>query len=342
LRLTTTIGNTPRSALAATTTVRAMRLIDDAHVEAATRSLLGAIDAGDGGTDEQRGVLTAVVSGYWDRPDLDLEALEPLEPGEVADHFPEPQQRRRLREFMVLLEICRHPLTEEQVARVDAYADALGEDGPGLRLARTLVRDGTARALADYTRFSNAARVSWAEPSLVEQYLRVLDEPDPELAARLTALHDLPEGTLGWEYVEFYRRKGLALPGVDTFIPAFFVAHDMNHVIAGYGTTGQEETALSAMILGMADTDDHWVLLLTSLAAYELGLSKTETFVGKEAVMARAGAAPLVADALRRGAACTGDFSSTDHLALAHVPVADVREQFGVPPLDVGLLPPRA
>src|SRR6185503_18829004 len=90
-----------------------------------------------------------------------------------------PQQRRRLREFMVLLEICRHPLTEEQVARVDAYADALGEDGPGLRLARTLVRDGTARALADYTRFSNAARVSWAEPSLVEQYLRVLDEPDP-------------------------------------------------------------------------------------------------------------------------------------------------------------------
>src|SRR6185295_13272557 len=172
----------------------AMRVIEDAQVEAATRALLGAIDTGDGGTDEQRGVLGAIVSGYWGRPDLDLDALEPLGPDEVAATFPEPAARRRVREFMVLMELCRHPLTEEQVTRVDAYADAMGEDGPGLRLARTLVRDGTARALADYQRFSDAARVHWAEPSLVDQYLRVLDEPDPELAAQLTALHDLPEG----------------------------------------------------------------------------------------------------------------------------------------------------
>jgi hypothetical protein len=318
-----------------------MRVIDDAHVEAAARALLGAIDAGDRGTDEQRGVLAAMVSGYWERPDLDLDALVPLEPDAVAAAFPDARHRRRLREFMVLLEICRHPLTDAQVTRVDAYADALGEDGPGLRLARTLVRDGTARALADYTRFSNAARVSWAEPSLVDQYLRVLDEPDPELAARLTALHDLPEGTLGWSYVEFYRRQGLALPGVDTYIPAFFVAHDMNHVIAGYGTTGQEETALSAMILGMSDTDDHWVLLLTSMAAYELGLSKTETFVGKEGVLGRDGAAALLADAMRRGAACTNDFSMVDHLELAPLPLEDVRARFGVPPVDTALLPHR-
>jgi hypothetical protein len=316
-----------------------MRVIQDARVEAATRALLGAIDAGDGGTDEQRGVLGAIVSGYWGRPDLDLDALGPLEPDKVAATFSEPDARRRVREFMVLLEFCRHPLTDEQVTRVDAYADAMGEDGPGLRLARTLVRDGTARALADYQRFSDAARVHWAEPSLVDQYLRVLDEPDPELAARLTALHDLPEGTLGWEYVEFYRRQGLSLPGVDPFIPAFFVAHDMNHVIAGYGTTGQKETALSAMILGLADTDDHWVLLLTSTAAYELGLSKTDTFVGKEGVFTREGAAALVADGLRRGAACTDDFSEIDHLALAHLPLEDVRARFGVPPVDPAILP---
>jgi hypothetical protein len=93
------------------------------------------------------------------------------------------------------------------------------------------------------------------------------------------------------------------------------------------------------MILGMADTDAHWVLLITSFAAYELGLSKTETFMGKEEVMAREGAATLLADALRRGAACTADFSSTDHLELAHLPVEAVRAQFGVPPLDAALLP---
>jgi hypothetical protein len=96
------------------------------------------------------------------------------------------------------------------------------------------------------------------------------------------------------------------------------------------------------MILGMADTDDHWVLLLTSFAAYELGLSKTDTFVGKEGVMAREGAALLVTDALRRGAACTDDFSEIDHLALAPLRLADVRARFGVPPLDPAVLPTRA
>jgi hypothetical protein len=306
-------------------------VIDDEHVESATRALLGAIDTGDGGTAEQRGVLQAFVAGYWDRPDLDLEALAPLDPDGTAAAIPDAAPRQRVCEFMVLLELCRHPLTTEQIELVDRYANAMDQDGVGLQLARTLVRDGTARALADYTRFKDEVRVEWSEPSLVDRYLESLDEPDPELGGRLRALHDLPEGTLGWEYVDFYRRQGLALPGEDTFIPAFFVAHDMNHVIAGYGTTGQEETALSAMILGLADTHAHWVLLLSSLSAYELALATSDAFVGKTGVLARDGAATLVADAMKRGAACTGDFSDIDHLALAHLPLAEVREQFGVP-----------
>ena len=131
--------------------------------------------------------------------------------------------------------------------------------------------------------------------------------------------------------MEFYRAQGLSLPGEDALHPRLFVAHDMNHVIAGYGTTGQEETALSAMILGLADTHAHWVLLLSSLSAYELALATSDAFVGKTGVLARDGAAALVADALERGASCTGDFSVIDHLALAHLPLAEVREQFGVP-----------
>jgi hypothetical protein len=59
-------------------------------------------------------------------------------------------------------------------------------------------------------------------------------------------------------------------------------------------------------------------------------------------VLAREGAAPLLGDALRRGAACNGDFSSTDHLVLAHLPLAEVRERFNVPPLDPASLPSHA
>jgi hypothetical protein len=308
------------------------RIIDDAQVENAARALLGAIDTGDGGTPEQHAVLQAFVAGYWERPDLDLASLEPLDPAATAAAFPRAAQRHRVREFMVLLEMCRHPQTPEQVALVDRYAAAMGEDGEGLQLARTIVKEGTARAFADFSRFRDEATVHWAEPSLVDRYLAI-DAPDRELVDRLLAMHDLPENTLGWHYIDFYRRQGLKLPGEDTYIPAFFVAHDMNHVIAGYGTTGQEETALSAMILGMADTQDHWVLLLTSAAAYELGLHATAAFVGKQEVFARDGAASLIADGFRRGAACTEDFSEIDHLSLAHLPLAEVRQRFGVPPL---------
>jgi hypothetical protein len=72
------------------------------------------------------------------------------------------------------------------------------------------------------------------------------------------------------------------------------------------------------------------VLLLTSISAYELSLHTSAEFVGKTEVFARDGAAALIADGPRRGAACTGDFSVIDHLELAALPLADVRARFGV------------
>jgi hypothetical protein len=170
-----------------------------------------------------------------------------------------------------------------------------------------------------------------AEPSLAGEYLGYFDTPKPELAARLREMHDLPEGTLGYEYVEFYRRNDLTLPGDDPNMPAVFVAHDMCHVIAGYEPTGPEEIALGAMQLGVVDSDAHWVQFLGNLAIYEAGYFNDESFVGKTATLQREGAAVLLAEALRRGSQCTGDFTCADHLALAATPLAEVRERCGVP-----------
>jgi hypothetical protein len=307
------------------------RIVTDEMVEPVTRVLLGAIDTGDGGTDEQRAVLGTLVAGYWERPDLDVGALSALEPEDAAASVTEPAHRRRVRELMVLLESCRHPLTEEQVARVEAYADALHEEGPGMTIVRSLVRDGAKQAMADFQRFVDDIESQLAEPSLAGEYLGYFDTPKPELAARLRAMHDLPEGTLRYEYVEFYRRNDLTLPGDDPNMPAVFVAHDMCHVIAGYEPTGPEEIALGAMQLGVVDSDAHWVQFLGNLAIHEAGYFNDESFVGKTATLQREGAAVLLAEALRRGSQCTGDFTSADHLALAATPLAEVRERYGVP-----------
>src|SRR5262249_1587302 len=147
-------------------------------------------------------------------------------------------QRRRVRELMALLESCRHPLTETQVARVEAYAAALHEEGPDMVIVRSLLEDGAQHAMADFQRFFQDIEDDLAEPTLAADYLEYFEAPKPELAVRLRELHDLPEGTLGYEYIEFYRQHSLTLPGEDPNLPAVFVAHDMCHVIAGYGPTG--------------------------------------------------------------------------------------------------------
>jgi ubiquinone biosynthesis protein Coq4 len=308
------------------------RIVDDSMVETVTQVLLGAIDAGDGGTDEQRAVLRALVEGYWERPDLDLGALAALSPDEAADAVANPSHRRRVRELMALLESCRHPLTEAQVDRVEAYAKALHEDGPDIAIVRSLVNNGAQHAMADFQRFIDEIQVDLAEPTLTADYLQQFDTPKPELAARLRQLHELPEGTLGYEYIEFYRRNNLTLPGDDPNLPAVFVSHDMCHVIAGYEPTGPEEIALGAMQLGVVDSDAHWVQFLGNLAIHEAGYFNNESFVGKTATLEREGAAALLAEGLRRGAQCTGDFTHADHLGIAAIPLAEVRERYGVPP----------
>lgn len=104
--------------------------------EPVVRALLGAIDTGDGGTPEPRSVIAAFATGYWGRDDLDVDTLDPLSPADAAAQITDPAARRRARELLVLTELCRHPLTEEQVERTDEYAAALGESGPGLELSR--------------------------------------------------------------------------------------------------------------------------------------------------------------------------------------------------------------
>jgi len=306
-------------------------IIEDALVVPLARLLLGVADVDGGPTDEQIGVLRAIVAGCGGRTDIDIASLAPLAPDDAADLVRAPEARRRSRELMVLLELCRHPLSDAQVARVDEYAAALGESGPGLEMARDLVRSGAETAQADFFRFYEPHAADVAEQSLRDRYGGDLAGPDAELGDRLRALHDLPEGTLGYAYVDFYRRSGIKVPGDDPHSPAMFVGHDMCHVVAGYEPVGVDEIALGAMQLTVADNDTHWMQFLGNLAVHEAGFLGTGDIVPKQATLARPGATDTLAHAMWRGSQCTGDFTSADHLARADRPLEDVRAEFGVP-----------
>jgi len=301
-------------------------------IEPVTSALLGAIDVDDGPTDEQLAVLRAIVTHLFERPDLDLTTLTPLGPEEAADAIRDPMTRRRLNEILVTLELCRHPETQAQIASVEEYAHAMDVGGPHLDICRRWIDEGTERATEDFDRYYAEDLPTLSEPSLRDRYLRLAD-PDLDLARRLEALHDLPAGTLGWHYIEFYRRNGLVLPGKDTHTPAHYVSHDMNHVISGYEPTGPGEIALGAFTLAMNDNDANWLQFVANLVIHEAGLLKHGAIEPKASTMTREGATDLVGEAFARGAHCSRDFSQADHLSMADWPLDSVRAFYNVVPM---------
>ena len=309
-------------------------ILAPADVETVARTLVGATNVDGGPTDEQLAVLRALLVHLWDRNDLEPTSLTPLEPAAAADAITDPVTRRRLHELIVVLEACRHPQSAAQVTRVEEYAGAFDVSGPELKIFRDAIDEGVARATEDYDRFYAERLDDLSEPGLRGQYLRI-DEPDLELAKQLEALHDLPEGTLGYAYMEFYRRNGITVPGADTHTPAHYVSHDMNHVIAGYEPTGPGELALAAFTLAMRDDEANWIQFITSLIIHEAGILQHGAIMPKAATLTRPGAADLFGDGFRRGAACTNDFSQADHLTMATWSLADVRQHYGVPAGDL-------
>ena len=311
-----------------------LRLAPDL-VEPMVAGLLGGIDVDGGPTAEQLAVLAALAAHLWDRPDLDLAAVVPAGPEATREALGSAALCRRFHEVHLTLEACRHPQTPAQVARVEDYAEAMGTPGADLALFRRFVDDGAERAMADTARFIDGMLAARVEPPLAGLPVDAT-HAEPALAERLLAFADLEEGSLGRAYLDYYEQTGLAVPGtVPSALNHFFVGHDMTHVIAGIATTAPGEVALSAFQLAMEDNDLNTSALLASLICHEAGFGTAGTFDPEDSTLAQPGAAELLASEMARGSDCTADFSLVDHLALAPLPLAEVRRRFGVrPPAD--------
>jgi hypothetical protein len=299
-------------------------------VEPFVAGLLGVCDVDGGPTEEQLVVLQAIVSQVWCRPDLNLRAQTTLNPEQLAAAVQSPTDRRHFQEMVVTLEACRHPLTDAQLERAEAYEAAIGITGPDAALFRTMVDEGTERAKADFARFLEGSVEARVEPSL-----RDVAVPDgfaePELVARIEKMRSYAPGTLGHAYVEFYDIAGLPFPGVEaTHMNHFYVGHDMTHVISGIGTTAEAEVALSAFLMAMADDSVNRSALLASLIVHEAGFGDSNKVKAEQGILSRPGAAELLAAEIARGGECIADFSRVDHFAMAERPLAEIRAEFGV------------
>jgi hypothetical protein len=123
----------------------------------------------------------------------------------------------------------------------------------------------------------------------------------------------------------------------------------MGHVISGYEATGPGELALGAIKLALDGSDANWMASLANFLIHEVGLFTHGTNVqfipyghdgdpyykaGVRGAMDMTGAADLFAEALQRGTQCGGDFTKLDHLAIAHMPLIEIRRELKIPPLS--------
>jgi hypothetical protein len=232
-----------------------------------------------GATSEQARLLSSLAVHLLGLTPDELTAAAPLPPEELAARLPDDDSRRRFLQLALMLELCRHPRSAAQLQRLEAFSDAIGIHGVELRLVQGLFHRTAAEATASFVRCYAAFM-----PELSARHGALMADPSKQpgkdqggapgdaFFAQVQGLRDCPHGSLGWAFVQFYARNGLPLPARDTPNPAYYVSHDMNHVITGYEPTGPGEIALGAFKLALRNDDANWMASLANFLIHEVGL----------------------------------------------------------------------
>lgn len=301
-------------------------------------------------TDVQRVLIEAICVAMTDHP-VELGDYRPVTPEEYAEALRPRNEEFRTRGVQVML-VCAlvlRPLPREVVARIERFAHALGVDEGMVGVARRFAEGSLGLAAVDFER--NGYTADWTaadrrelhtSSSLAQAWDLAVD--DPELAARWAALEHLPEGTLGRGVWQLYRARGFAFPGSPGSAPPLLAQHDWVHVLADYGTTVDSELEVFALIARANDDMRAFSLLAMVVSLFETGYLRTgaglfEYDPGHVTGTSRGRAmAARIADGMRRGAWCHDrvegtdsiDFLRIDWFSLAHLPVAEVRERFGL------------
>lgn len=312
-----------------------------------TRGLATAPPSESGLTDLQADLLGAIMQSMTGRK-RDVRALRQIEPDAFAAGLRHRGALFRLRlvHHMALVEMVLQPEDQVARARVDRFAHELGVGSDSLDRLRATEPRAAALIEADFNRnqylrrieAKGAARTATAgiRPDLDIGQAWTQSMIDPDLARSWLALAELPPDSLGRQVHEMYLARGFVFPGLSGSAPPLLAQHDWVHVLADYGTTLESELEVFAFIARASDDPSAFALIAMVVNLFETGRLKhgAGLFEASPGHLSTPGMSVRFADALYRGAATLGhnDFLSFDWLSVAAVPVADLRDNFGIPP----------
>jgi hypothetical protein len=266
--------------------------------------------------------------------DVDVDALAPMSASELAAVVRDAHLRRHTVGFLAVMSTVDASIDAQKIAVVEAYADALDAHPEETRQLAAAAAGKLQWVIADMARQNVRSVTGRPFDGDINQWIQPYRAAsDPALAARYRGLAQLPEGTLGRTFFDFYQDNGFAFAGEpDGLVEEFATHHDSTHLLSGYSTSPQGEILVSTFTAGMHPQEPVSGHILPVIFSWHIGVHITDV----------AGSLTGALDpekvwvAWTRGSALTTDVFDQrwDFWSVAHRPVDELREAYEVPPLD--------
>lgn len=273
--------------------------------------------------------------------DLDVDALPPIGPEELAAAFRDPALAHQFVQGMTVVSLADGPPTTAQARLMASYARALGVDEPAVRVLGELANHHTVLFRLDFMRRSHIAdmlkgavhRDGFLATARSFAAFRGLRE-DPAVAARYKALERLPKDTLGYAFWRHCSENGFAFPGEPFGFPEAGVYHDFTHVLSGYSTQPEGEVQIGGFTAGYKKHTPIFVILFVILT-FSAGINVTPVDQPVSlGILAQEGLADRFFVAVERGSRVPIDLSDGwDHWAWVDKPLDEARAALNIAPL---------
>jgi hypothetical protein len=286
-------------------------------------------------TDADRAAVAAAHHYVFRAPgEVDVAGLAPITPAELARRVTDARLRDHTMGFLSVMATVDATIDADKIAVVSAFADALDSDPEEVRQLAAAASGKLQWVMADMMR-QNLLSITGHEVADDPNhwFMPYDDAPDPALAQRYAALSELPEGTFGRTFADFYTTQGFPFAGSPKALnEQFATSHDSAHVLSGYSTSPQGELLVSTFTAGMHPHEPISGHILPVIFSWHIGVHIVDV----------AGSFKGALDpekfwvAWTRGSAvCTDTFDpSWDFWAEVETPLGELRGRYEVPPLD--------
>jgi hypothetical protein len=286
---------------------------------------------------DRRAIETCGPLGLVRGP-FEVATLNECPAGDLASAIPKPEDREQIVRVLAVMSLAGGVLEPLKNDRLLEYASQLEVDEEYL----TILEDASSGRLG---RATDLLAQRGAESFVSDESIDNGEDPVaslmpyddgeelPEVEARFRQLGELPEGTFGRAFYDHFVGNEIPFPaGENGQIEGFVIPHDSAHVLSGYSTSEAGELLTATFIAGMDERKPMESQILPALFSWHLGISLT-WLVGS----VRGSFEPeKFWTAWSRGQASRVNLfdSDWDFWATASTPLADFREDAGVPPLD--------